>query len=254
MKRGITALATMILLLGGAGPARATLVQILSPAGLSGTDSTTPAYPGSDGSSFANGSTLTVAGVNVTFTDANSQPILRTDQGTSWFGAYPSGTHLIQNLLPGNVGNNAGGTAGGAVTIAFSSPVSEFGLSVQQDHGDIGTTTTFSFTVFTTSGSTPFTLAPADNFTNALSFIGGKDSGGSGVITKVVISSTDSSDSSYNTDFVLGPVTFGLPQVVTAVPEPATLGPCVLTVVGLFVVRAVRRRQRTVAERGWGQT
>ena len=242
MKRGITALAALTLLLGGIVPARASIVLISSAAGLSPTDTTTGPYPGADGSSFASGSTLSAGGNTLTFTNANAQDFLRTDQDVSWYGAYPTGTQLIQNLLPGTVPpNNPGGTPGGTVTVAFASPVAEFGVSVQQDNAGSGSTT-FTLTAYTAGGPTPFVLSAVLNSNNVLTFLGAKDSTGAASITRFTISSTDSGNSSYNNDFVLGPVTFGGAPEVGSVPEPATLVSCVLGVVALLAGGLPRRR------------
>jgi hypothetical protein len=238
MKGWISGLVALALLAGGVGQAGATIIQLASPAGFNGVD-TTLNYPGADGTTTAYPLVLSGGGNTLTFTDANSQAFLRVDQGNTWTpGAYPNGTTLIWNLDPNT------NQTGGAVTITFASGVHEVGFSVQQDNTNTGTTT---WTFGVNGASTGFTAA-ASNTAGApngvLTFIGLQDTADNG-ITSLTISSTDTSSLGKANDFVLGPVTFGVQQQA-AVPEPSPLVLGGLCSLGAVVV-GWRRRARAAA-------
>jgi hypothetical protein len=204
---------TVVACLASAGPAAAGFVQITDPSGLSAGD-TTAIYTGVDGDQVTSPYSLSAGGTLLTFSNAAGSDFTRVDQGNSWIGAFPNGTKLLWNM-------DSNSNIGGDTTIAFAPAVTEMGLSVQQDHA---VDTTFTATVF--EGTTPeltIMVTVPDNGTGTgnLGFIGFRATG-SDFISSVVISSTDSSDSSFNDDFAMGPVTFGS-AAVTAVPDPASL-------------------------------
>ena len=240
MKGWITGLLALALLTGGVGPASAAIVQVLTMGGLNPGD-TTATYPGADGSTFANGGTVTAGGNTLTFTDANAQPFFRADQGNTWTpGAYPNGTKLLWNFDP--VTNN---TSGGPVTISLATGVTELGLSLQQDDTHAGTTT-FTFQGFNGATAGPTFTVTSVNDANppngTLSFVGLQGTAGD-VITRIVISSTDTSSFGTANDFVLGPVTFA-----SSVPEPSPLALGSLCTLGLLVLGGRSRwRRRAVA-------
>jgi hypothetical protein len=240
MKGWTAGLLGLAILFSGAAPSHAAIIQLLSTGSLNPGD-TTVTYPGIDGLTLASGFTISGGGNTVTFSDANSQAFLRADQGNTWTpGAYPNTTKLIWNLNPNT------NVSGGAVTISFSTPVHEVGLSVQQDDNVSGSTT-FSFQGF--NGATPsstFTVVSSNTAgapNGTLSFIGvGATS--TDTISKIVISSSDTGPGLAN-DFVLGPVTFS--TTATSVPEPSPLLLGGLATSGLFVAGQWRRRRQTAA-------
>jgi hypothetical protein len=238
MKRWISGLAALALLSSGAGQASAQIIQLTSPAGFNGTD-TTANYTGNDGDSLASPYALSAGGNTLTFTNAAAQAFLRADQGNTWTpGGYPNGTKLLWNLNPNT------NVSGGAVTISFATSVHELGLSLQQDNTGAGNTT-FSFQGFI--GATPsatFTVTTS-NPSNALAFVGVQDTIDNG-ITKLVISSVDSGNSSFNNDFVLSPVTFGR-AIVATVPEPSPLALGGLCALGLLALGLWGRRRSVAA-------
>jgi hypothetical protein len=235
MKRCISGLATAALFLGGLGQASADIVQLFSPAELNGSDTTAIYTTGADGDHFPS-PYVQVAGTNtLTFSDAPTVGFLRVDQGNSWTGAFPNGTRLLWGI------DSAGGFSyGGSDTISFANGVTEAGLQVQQDRPN---NTTFTATAFNgVTSFTPITVTvPAGTGAGNLGFIGFRATG-SDVITKIVISSVDSSDTTFNNDFAFGPVTFG----IAAVPEPSILVVASLGALGM-VVYGWRRREREVA-------
>jgi hypothetical protein len=236
MKHWITALAGAALLLSGVGHAQASIVQLLSASSLNPADSTA-IYPGNDGDREPSGVTASAGGNTLTFTDTATVGFLRADQGNTWNpGAFPNGTKLLWDI------DSTGSFYGGPVTIAFNSSVHEAGLFVQQDQPD---NTTFSVTAF--NGATsfgPFNVSVLAGTGNGnLGFLGVQATG-SDVITKLVISSVDSVNTTFNNDFAMGPVTFG--SGGAAVPEPSTLALAGVCTLGLFVYG--RRRQRAAAQ------
>jgi hypothetical protein len=229
LRNTIRGLAIWAVLVGAVGQAQAGYMQIFTPGGLSGSD-TTASYTGADGDVIASPYTLAAGGNTLTFTTDSGNPFQRVDQGTSWTGAFPDGTKLLWTLDPDS------NTASSA-TIAFANPVLEVGLSVQQDDS---AATTFTATAF--SGTTAELKITVDvAATGALGFLGFKATGGD-TITSIQISSTES-NTSFNNDFAMGPVTFGSPPPPpNAVPEPSTLAIGTIGALGLVVTRWLRRR------------
>lgn len=209
MRNAIFSLAALALLLAGAGQSRAAIIQLNSPGDLSGSD-TTAIYTGSDGDIISSPYSLAAGSNTLTFTATTGVQFQRVDQGTSWSGDFPDGTKLLWSLDP--VANTAS-----PMSIGFASGVSEVGLQVQQDH--IADTT---FTATAYSGSTPeLTITVLLSGSGGLGFIGFKDTTGNS-ITSLLISSSDSLDSSFDNDFAMGPVIFGTTSSVVT-PEPSTL-------------------------------
>jgi hypothetical protein len=203
-----------------AGQAAAGFVQITDPSGLSAGD-TTATYTGNDGDSVASPYSLSAGGTTLTFSRAAGGDFTRADEGTSWIGAFPNGQKLLWTL-------DSTSNAGSATTIAFAPAVTEMGLSVQQDDA---VDTTFTATAFegTTPELTIMVTVPDSGLPSAgnLGFTGFRATG-SDFITSVVITSSDG-NASFDSDFAMGPVSFGSPAV-TAIPEPASL-----TLLGLGV-------------------
>src|SRR5260370_29655014 len=117
MKHWIWGLAAAELLMHGASEARASIVQLFSPASLDPGDATA-IYSGNDGTHVASGVTASAGGNTLTFTDLPTVGFLRADQGASWTpGAFPNGTKLLWDIDP------TGSFYGGPVTISLASGV-----------------------------------------------------------------------------------------------------------------------------------
>lgn len=235
MKRSISGLATLVLALGFAGQSKAGVIQLTDPSQLSASD-TTAIYSGADGDYVTSPYSISAGGNTLTFSTNTGTDFERVDQGNSWTGAFSSGTKLLWDL-------DANNTIGGPVTVGFASGVLEAGLSVQQDHP---VDTTFTATVFLDGSTNPgltITVPVTDSGTGPgnLGFIGFRATG-SDVITSIVISSTDSVNTSYNNDFAMGPVTST--TIGSVVPEPSSLAlASVSSAVCLMVYGWKRRRQ-----------
>jgi hypothetical protein len=235
LKYLIPSLAVAALVLGGGGAAQAGFIQLFSPGDLNPGD-TTAIYAGADGDVVPSPVMLSAGGNTLTFTTDTGGNFQRVDQGTSWTGAFPNGTKLLWTLDP--VTN-----MGSSVTIGFTNPILEVGLQVQQDHA---VDTTFTASVF--SGATNeltimVTVPDSGSGPGNLGFIGFRATGGD-TITSISISSVDSSnpDPSFNSDFAMGPVTFGSPQ--TIVPEPSSLVLGGFSTLWLIAFRFLRRKTR----------
>jgi hypothetical protein len=229
MKHWITGLAAS-LLLSGAGEVKASIVQLFTPAALNPGD-TTAIYAGNDGDHFASPITLPAGGNTLTFSDLAAAGFLRADQGNTWTGGFANGTKLLWDI------DSTGSFFGGPVSIALATGVTELGLLVQQDNP---ANTTFSVTAF--NGATsfgPFTVSVLTGSGGGNVGFLGFQATGSDVITKIIISSVDSSNTTFNNDFAMGPVTFGSP---TTVPEPSTLILSGLGAIGLYF-RGWRRKR-----------
>jgi hypothetical protein len=216
------------------GQAQAGFIQLFSPADLNPAD-TTAIYTGADGDLVASPYHLAAGGNTLTFTATTGTEFQRADQGMTWTpGAFPNGTKLLWTFDP--VANSYS-----PVSIGFASTVTEVGLQVQQDHP---VNTTFTATVF--SGTTPeltITVVVPDSGGNGnLGFIGFRATA-SDTITSLNISSVDSTDTTFNNDFAMGPVTFP----GTAVPEPTTLVMAGISTLGLLFVCGRRRRKLKAA-------
>jgi hypothetical protein len=234
MKHTFLGLAAVALLVVGVGPAQAGFIQLASPGDLNPGD-TTAIYTGNDGDLVASPYVLPAGGNTLTFTALTGVQFQRADEGTSWNGAFPDGTKLLWTLDPA-------ANTGSAVSIGFSSALSEVGLQVQQDNP---VSTTFTASVFNGAnlGLTIMVTVP-DSGTGAgnLGFIGFRATGAD-VITSIQISSVDSVDSSFNNDFAMGPVTFGeATPPPPAVPEPSSLVLGGISFVGLLACGILRKK------------
>src|SRR4051794_8352569 len=113
MKGWIPGLLALALLAGWVRQAGATIIQLTSPAGFNGVD-TTATYPGNDGDVLTSPLAVSAGGNTLTFTNTGGQ-FLRVDQGTSWTpGAYPNGTKLLLNINPNT------NQPQGPITISFA--------------------------------------------------------------------------------------------------------------------------------------
>jgi hypothetical protein len=230
MKRLIALAVTLVLGSNLIAQLRAGAIQLTDPSQLSPSD-TTAIYTGVDGDQIASPYVLAATGNILTFSTTGTD-FTRVDEGTSWIGAFPNGTKLLWDV-------NSNDNIGGPVTVSFANPLHELGLSVQQDNA---VDTTFNFQAF--NGNTSlgtFSVTVPDSGPPSVGNTGflGVQASGSDVITSLVISSTDSVNSSFNNDFAMGPVTFGN-QVI---PEPSSIVLASISSVGM-VVYGWRRRQR----------
>src|SRR5262249_12752088 len=237
MRHAILGLMALALLAAGAGPAQAGFVQLLSPSDLDPSD-TTAIYAGNDGDVVPSPVMLAAGGNTLTFTALTGVQFQRVDQGVSWTpGAFPDGTKLLWTLDPAaNVGS--------AVSIGFATGVTEMGLQVQQDNlAD----TTFTATVFNgaNQGLQVMVTVPNGTGNGNLGFIGFRATG-SDIITSITISSTDSTDSSFDNDFAMGPVTFSVPGPPPAVPEPSSVVLAGFSTLGLLAYRLFRQKHSPV--------
>jgi hypothetical protein len=236
VRHTIWGLAALALLWGGVGQAQAGFVQLFSPADLNPGD-TTAIYTGADGELVSSPYNLAAGGNTLTFTATTGTEFLRADQGMTWTpGAFPDTTKLLWTFDP--VANSYS-----PVSIGFASTVTEVGLQVQQDDP---VSTKFTATVF--SGTTPeltiTVTVPDSGGAGNLGFIGFRATG-SDTITSILISSIDSTDTTFNNDFAMGPVTF--PGLANAVPEPSTLVMAGISTLGLLLVCGRRRRKLKAA-------
>lgn len=192
--------------------------------------------------------TVAAGSTNVTFTATNA-PASKSFESFTNNGAFdfPVGTQLVDTGVGDN--ESAGNTPTGPLRINFSSGVSAFGLSAEDDAFD---SETFTFTVYTngsTANGTTFTTATYDNTVgpSGKSVFLGAQALGSTVITSVLISSAsvaDNGSGSVSTagsnDFYFGP----LSAVPAAVPETSTLvslGLLLAFAAGLTIVRKERK-------------
>jgi hypothetical protein len=203
----------VVLLLAGAGQARAGAIQLTNPNQLDPKD-TTAIYPQAEGDLVPSPYMQAAGGNTLTFKTAGNTPFLRLDQGSGWNGDFPAGTKLLYTNGPF-----------GPVDISFATGVGEMGVLAQSN---IPATHTFTITAFNGAASLLTWTVPGDGFA---SFIGVRATG-SDVLTRIHIAGDDE-------DFALGPVTFGSPA---AVPEPSTLALSALGACGLLAHRWRRRK------------
>lgn len=209
-------LSALVALGARAVPTHAQVVQLLSPAALTG--GATVLFPEAQFTVLPSPYTL-LAGVNtLTFTQSGS--FVRLDQGTGWGGNFVPSTRLLYT------GNNAG-VGSGPVNISFAVPIFAFGFSIQNDQDAPGL---FSFTAF--NGATELATFSVAAGTST-SFLGASATGADS-ITRIAVSSTSAASGGAN-NFAFGPVTF------QTIPEPGTL---LLLGAGLVGFAAVRRPRR----------
>ncbi len=229
-----SALGTLAGALAAAVPAHAAVTQLFSPGDLTGTMATL-GYSGLATGAIPSPVLLSGGGNTLTLTTATGGGFFfQTSDGATF--DFNAGTPLLET--------NTGGVAAandGPLTIAFASPVTEFGLSAQDAQAD---TETFSFTVNgTQSGAQTFTLPPTDNIsaTSGAAVFLGANAGAGNQFTTVTISSVSSVPGSSN-DFLVGPIT-----ISPAVPEASSSA--LLSVGALLVLGTVltSRKRRSSA-------
>jgi hypothetical protein len=216
-------MASVILLL--ASRAEAGLIILSGPSDLATSDTMTAPYSGGEGFHFTPYTAID-GDTTLTFTDL-SNVLYRQDVSPTILYDYAIGTHLLLTI-------DESGNPAGPLTIAFGTPVVEFGLFAQSNNFD---TETLSFTAYDgTKALGSYTSPHTDNTgtPGVALFLGARSTGGD-VITSVVISSV-SSDPAFTNDFVVGPVT------LSAVPEPSTFS--LLGIAALALVGVARRYVR----------
>ncbi|MFN2510372.1 MAG: PEP-CTERM sorting domain-containing protein, partial [Pyrinomonadaceae bacterium] len=207
----LTSLTFLLLCLAMAAPARADVIQLLTPSMLSPGGVTTD-YPnvpaGFVGQARSTPLVVPAGSINVIFTAAGGQ-IIRFDQGIGFFGNFADGTELIAT-------ENLSGLPTGPLTIDFSIGLLDFGLSAENVFTEDGATSLFSFSVF--NGSTLLAIFTNGGLDTLGPFFLGARAREGDSITRVVISAVSSSVAPNDqNNFAVGPVT------VTAVPEPTTM-------------------------------
>ncbi len=204
----------VLLLLAGNGLAHASYVQLTAASQLSPTDAIAN-YPQPDSGKVASPFSESASGNMVTFLTASNAPFTVDHQGASFFGDFPSGTPLLYN------GGN------GPDLINFSTPVSEFGVTVESNVVD-----SYLYTITFLSGTTTdLTYTISDDGLSSF-FVGARGTGTS-TFNQVRIASEDN-------DFAIGPVSFS--ASASSVPEPSSWVLCVAGIGVLLAFRAIGAR------------
>lgn len=208
-----------LVLVAGSARAYAGSIQISSPAGLSPSDATL-IFSGTQSTNLGTPVAFGAGDNTLTFSDTIGFEVVQA--GVSYFGtAFSDGTTILYG------GGEFG--SGAPVTIDFSTPVAEVGLTLEE-YAVGPYTVTFSaydgsnlLGTFTADGSDP-----EGGYASILSFEGVQATNGD-VITSLVLSDDNGNN------LGLGPVSYGSPT-----PEPGTFGLLLTGLAGLG--GAIRRK------------
>lgn len=186
-------LSGLLLVLASAHVGQAAIVQLTSASQLSSSNATAT-YTQPNLTSVPSPFTEPVSGNNVTFATSLNTAFVVQRQGSSFFGDFPSGTPLLYNA------------GKGSDSITFSTPISQFGVTVESN-----VIASHTFTVTLLGAASNFTYTLSDDGLNTL-FVGAQGTAGTTFDT-VRIASDDN-------DFVIGPLSFS--ASASAVPEPSS--------------------------------
>jgi hypothetical protein len=221
----VTRVTLFVAILATASPSQAALIQLFSPADVSGETFIYPARPG-PGLQPVVPSPFVLAGLSNVLTFMNETgSFIRMDEepsvpsGGGWEGGpgFPNGTRLLYT------GNNVG-VGSGPISISFLYPILTFGLLAQHSQEGLGV---FNFMVF--NGLT--LLGSLNMAADQPGFLGARVTD-TDVITRIVISGSVLGDLN---NFAIGPVT------AQPIPEPAMV---LLLGSGLLGLRVAQRRSK----------